>query len=106
MSELSKKEYYNILYGYYQSLLTDKQKTIFDSYYAEDYSLSEIAEDFKVSRNAVWDTLKKVTDKLEEFESKLHLYDNNIKLNQYLNELEKCTNAEGQSLIQYIREME
>ena len=32
---------------------------MFENYYILDYSLSEIAEELNVSRNAVWDTLKK-----------------------------------------------
>ena len=57
---IEKKAYYAILFEYYKELLTDKQIDTFICYYNEDYSLSEIASEFNVSRNAVWDTLKKV----------------------------------------------
>ena len=103
MNDLEKKDYYNILYGYYNSLLTSKQQQMFTSYYEEDFSLSEIAEELNVSRNAVWDTLKKVIDKLE---SKLKLYHKDIILNNKLNELEKITNEDGHKIIDEIREME
>lgn len=106
MNDLEKKDYYNILYGYYNSLLTSKQQQMFSSYYEEDFSLSEIAEELNVSRNAVWDTLKKVIDKLEEYESKLKLYHKDIILNNKLNELEKITNEDGRKIIDEIREME
>lgn len=106
MNDLEKKDYYNILYGYYNSLLTSKQQQIFTSYYEEDFSLSEIALELNVSRNAVWDTLKKVIDKLEEYESKLKLYHKDIILNNKLNELEKITNEDGRKIIDEIREME
>ena len=106
MNDLEKKDYYNILYGYYNSLLTSKQQQMFTSYYEEDFSLSEIAEELNVSRNAVWDTLKKVIDKLEEYESKLKLYHKDIILNNKLNELEKITNEDGHKIIDEIREME
>lgn len=106
MNNLDKKSYYNILYGYYQELFTNKQKEVFNSYYAEDYSLSEIAEDLNVSRNAIWDTLKKVLNKLEEYEEKLHLYKNDLKLRKKLEELEKYTNEDGLLIINEIREME
>lgn len=106
MNDLEKKDYYNILYGYYNSLLTSKQQQMFTSYYEEDFSLSEIAEELNVSRNAVWDTLKKVIDKLEEYESKLKLYHKDIILNNKLNELEKITNEDGRKIIDEIREME
>lgn len=105
MNELEKKDYYNILYGYYGVLLTDKQQSIFESYYEQDFSLSEIAENLNVSRNAVWDTLKKVIDKLEEYENKLNLYQYDVNLEGKLNKLKKYTNEDGLKIIEEIREM-
>lgn len=105
MNELEKKDYYNILYGYYGVLLTDKQQSIFESYYEQDFSLSEIAENLNVSRNAVWDTLKKVIDKLEEYENKLNLYQYDVNLEEKLNKLKKYTNEDGLKIIEEIREM-
>lgn len=43
----------------YSDLLTEKQQTYLEYYYQEDYSLSEIAQILDVSRNAVFDNLKK-----------------------------------------------
>jgi uncharacterized protein len=43
-------------------------------YYQQDYSLHEIAELYDVSRNAVFDHLKKVEDHLLNYEEKLGLY--------------------------------
>lgn len=103
---LEKKNHYNLLYGYYQGLFTEKQRAIFDSYYGEDYSLSEIADIFEISRNAVWDALKKMHQKLEEYENILHLVENNQKLETYLLELEQHTNEKGKLIINKIREME
>ena len=103
---LEKKNHYNLLYGYYQGLFTEKQRAIFDSYYGEDYSLSEIADIFEISRNAVWDALKKMHQKLEEYENILHLVENNQKLETYLLELEQHTNEQGKLIINKIREME
>lgn len=103
---LEKKNHYNLLYGYYQGLFTEKQRAIFDSYYGEDYSLSEIADIFNISRNAVWDALKKMHQKLEEYENILHLVENNQKLETYLLELEQHTNEQGKLIINKIREME
>jgi len=106
MSDLEKVSYYNTLYGYYQGLLTDKQQSIFEAYYANDFSLSEIAEELKISRNAVWDTLKKVVDKLIELENKLKLCQKDQILNKKLEELKKYTNEDGLKIINEIREME
>lgn len=106
MSDLEKKNFYNSLYQYYGTLFTSKQQEMFESYYVDDFSLSEIAENLGVSRNAVWDTIKKVIDKLEEYETKLKLYHNDLVLNDKLKKLEKYTNEDGLKIIEEIREME
>ena len=107
MSEnIDKKAYYAILFEYYKDLLTEKQVETFICYYNEDYSLAEIAEEFNISRNAVWDALKKVVSLLEYYEVKLRLYDKDQKLNQYLDDLKKHVDAEGLKIIDNIEEME
>lgn len=57
----------------YEALLTDKQREIMDDYYRYDLSLGEIAENRSISRAGVYDTLKKSSEKLEDFEAKLLL---------------------------------
>ena len=76
--------YYNSLYDIYGELLTEKEKDSFIAYYQENYSLAEIADLKKVSRNAVFKTVKTVIDKLNYYESKLHLYDFNRRLGKCL----------------------
>lgn len=68
-----KKQRVNLLMDCYEDLLTQKQQRYLMLYYQEDLSLSEIAEDLNVSRNAVYDNLKRAVALLEEYESKLHL---------------------------------
>lgn len=46
----------NYLFDFYQSLLTNKQKNYLELFYLQDYSLSEIADTFEVSRQAVYDS--------------------------------------------------
>ncbi len=55
----------------YGKLLTDKQYNILYDYYNNDYSLSEIAENLSITRQAVRDNLKKGEKKLFEYEEKL-----------------------------------
>ena len=57
--ELKKKEQVILLMDCYRELLTDKQKQYLSLYYEEDLSLSEIAEDLSVSKNAVFDNIKR-----------------------------------------------
>lgn len=65
--------YYNELYDLYGELLTDKQKQYFEDYYFNNYSFSEMAEKYDVSRNAVFKQIHIVTDRLREYEEILCL---------------------------------
>ena len=71
---LDKTTRLNLLYDYYSLLLTDKQRDYMALYYHEDYSLGEIAELTKVSRQAVYDNIKRTEKILENYEDKLMLY--------------------------------
>ena len=74
--------YYNNLYDYYKVLLTDKQRDYFEDYYQNNLTLSEMADNYQVSRNAIHKQLKDTVRLLEEYESKLSLYD---KMNKIVN---------------------
>ena len=85
---------YNELYDYYEKLLTDKQREYFKKYYFDNLSLSEIAEIYKVSRNAISKELKVTKVKLREYEDKLKLkekHDNIVKVlgDKKVKEIEK-----------------
>lgn len=71
--ELEKTKRVNDLIDLYGSLLTNNQLNIIELYYMEDLSLKEIAEELNISRNAVFDSLKRSVNILEEYESKLNL---------------------------------
>lgn len=109
-NDLVKTMRMNYLFDFYQSLLTDKQRNYLERYYLLDESLSEIAETFQVSRQAVYDNIRRTDELLEEYELKLGLYDkfekrqailetiqieihqdeiNRDKLNQYIENLQK-----------------
>lgn len=64
----------NYLFDFYQSLLTNKQRKYLELFYLEDYSLSEIADTFNVSRQAVYDNIRRTGDLVEDYEKKLELY--------------------------------
>lgn len=63
----------NMLYDFYGQLLTSRQKEILKLYYEDNYSLSEIAEAFGISRQGVHDTIKKSEKALHGYESRLGL---------------------------------
>lgn len=68
------------LFDIYSSLLTDKQKQYFESYYFMDLSFAEIALECNVSRNAVFDMLKKTEDILMKYEENLKIHQKNVKI--------------------------
>ena len=76
--------YYNELYDLYGDLLTEKQREYFEDYYFHNYSFSEMADNYDVSRNAVFKQIHIVTDKLEEYEKVLHLREKKIKILEVL----------------------
>ena len=70
---IEKREELIELYDLYCSLLTDKQKNYFEEYYFLDLSISEIAINHEISRNGVFDQIKRVSILLMDYEEKLKL---------------------------------
>ncbi|MFC4320210.1 putative DNA-binding protein [Litchfieldia salsa] len=71
---LEKTTRVNYLFDFYQTLLTPKQSSYMSLYYLDDYSLGEIADEYNVSRQAVYDNIKRTEAMLEEYEEKLLLF--------------------------------
>ena len=63
----------SLLYDFYGQLLSSRQQEVMALYHEENLSLSEIAAEFGISRQAVHDTLKKAEQALTEYEDKLGL---------------------------------
>lgn len=82
----------NFLFDFYQALLTSKQRDYMDMYYLKDFSLGEIAENAGVSRQAIYDNIKRTEAMLESYEQILHLYENFQKRMTILKELEMHLN--------------
>lgn len=61
----------SILLDYYGGLLTEKQSDMLNLYYNQDLSLSEIAENEGISRQGVYDAVKRAEEQLAFFEEKL-----------------------------------
>lgn len=73
MDELVKNEILGDLYAYYGKLLTKNQQDYFEDYYYNDLSLGEIALNHQVSRQAVYDNLRRCRKLLTNYEEKLHM---------------------------------
>ncbi|HWI49103.1 MAG TPA: putative DNA-binding protein [Rummeliibacillus sp.] len=72
---LEKTTRMNFLFDFYQALLTEKQRSYMQLYYLDDHSLGEIAEVYDVSRQAVYDNIRRTETMLEEYEEKLQLFE-------------------------------
>ncbi len=73
----------NILYDLYGGLLSRRQADVIEMYYCDNLSLAEIAEQLDISRQAVYDTLKRAVKLLKGYEETLKLagkykYENQI----------------------------
>lgn len=86
--EIEKNYRINSLFAFYQPLLTAKQNNYMQLYYGDDYSLGEIAEEFNVSRQAVYDNLRRTEKILEDYEEKLHLYQEFTARNRQADEIQ------------------
>lgn len=101
-SSLEKKQRVNLLMDCYEELLTDKQREYLSLYYEEDLSLTEIAEDLDVSRNAVYDNLRRAVVSLEEYEKKLHLLEKHILRMDLIHRIEKEQAKKNEKLNDYL----
>ena len=90
------------LYDYYYKLLTDKQQEYLSLYYCEDLSLAEIAQDLDVSRNAVYDNLKRAVNLLEEYEEKLHLLEKHLERTKLIEHIEQDQSCSHDQLYDYL----
>ncbi|MBR3152167.1 MAG: putative DNA-binding protein [Clostridia bacterium] len=101
----------SILCELYGKLLTEKQFEFLDDYYNNDLSLSEIAENNGITRQAVRDILKKGECKLFEYEEKLGLMEKTVlqeeKIADILSELgkikEKTSDKQVAKILEHIR---
>ena len=96
---MNEKIYYNNLYDYYKDLLTEKQREYFEDYNFNDFSLAEISENENVSRNAVFNQIKNIKEKLDFFEKKLKLYENSLKIKELIKDLDEDIKKEIEGLI-------
>ena len=80
--------YFNELYDLYGDLLTEKQREYFEDYYFNNLSFSEMAENYDVSRYAIFKQIHIVTDKLKEYESVLKLHEKRKKLEEIVKNID------------------
>ncbi len=91
---LEQLEYKGMLYDFYGELLTQHQKKIYEDAIFNDLSLSEIAEEQGISRQGVYDLLKRCDKLLADYEKKLHLVEKFSKIKQSIQQINRLTDDE------------
>lgn len=77
----------SMLFDFYGELLTDKQREYFDLRYNEDLSLGEIAEQSGISRQGVWDIIRRAEAAMTDIEEKTGLIRRFLERNAQIDEL-------------------
>ena len=80
-----------MLLDFYGELLTEKQRECYDLHYNEDLSLAEIAEQSGISRQAVWDNIRRAEAVLQDIEEKTGLIRRFQETRRTLDELSALT---------------
>ena len=90
----------SMLLDFYGELLTEKQRECFDLHYNEDLSLSEIAEQLGISRQGVWDNIRRAESVLEDVERKTGLLrrfeENRAALEELYRRIERLREISGE----------
>ena len=89
----------SILLEIYGKLLTPKQYEFMDYYYNEDLSLSEIADNNNITRQAVNTILTKCKKRLEEYEKDLKFMQKQENIKQHIKKLENTEISTEQTKI-------
>ena len=83
-----------ILYDFYGELLTEHQRQIYEARVFDNLSLSEIAQDFEISRQGVHDLIKRCDKILQGYEDKLHLLQKFMNIKETITQIESITNQD------------
>ncbi len=79
----------NLLYDFYGELLTGHQRQIYEDAIFNDMSLSEISENYGITRQGVHDIIKRCDKALQGYEDKLHLIERFEKVRECAVELKE-----------------
>lgn len=83
----------SLLFDFYGELLTEHQKQIYEDVVMNDLSYSEIARDSGVSRQGVYDMMKRSDKILEEYEAKLHLVEKFVNAKEQMSAIKEDIDA-------------
>lgn len=84
-----------MLYDFYGELLTEHQRSVYGDFVIDNFSISEIAEEYGITRQAASDLVKRISRILNGYEEKLKLVEKfskikrQIEMNPNLSQIEK-----------------
>ena len=81
------------LYDFYGELLNQHQRKVYEDFFFNDLSLSEIAEEEGISRQVVHDLVRRCTRALEEYENKLHLVEKFLYIKEKVGAIQNLTSS-------------
>lgn len=76
-----------LLFDFYGELLTEHQKDIYSDYVLNDLSYTEIGANEGISRQAVYELIKRCDGILEDYENKLKLVDKFLDTNERISRI-------------------
>ena len=95
-----------LLYDFYGELLTERQKEIYEDFVLNDLSLGEIAIDRDISRQGVYDIIKRCNRQLAGYEEKLHLVRKFLETKKKVEEIHRNAQAVLKNRDDFARVME
>lgn len=81
-----------LLFDFYGELLNEHQRNIYADAVFNDLSLSEIAQEYKISRQGVHDMMKRINRTLEGYENRLHLVEKFLDTKEKVRQIHELTN--------------
>lgn len=88
-SQMQERIELSMLYDFYGALLKENQQRMFEASVLEDYNYSEIAEDEGISRQGVYDAIRRASRQLREYEEKLGLVARFIRQKEQVKEMHR-----------------
>jgi len=74
--------------------LTRHQKEVYGAYVLDNLSLAEIAQEYNISRQGVFDLIKRVEATLNEYEEKLQLVQKFVLVKEKVRDIHNCQSLE------------
>ena len=78
-----------LLYDFYGELLTEHQRQVYEDVVLNDYSCTEVAREYDISRQGVHDLVKRCSQTLKGYEEKLHLVEKFVSIREKVKQIDE-----------------